>query len=70
MPAKRSTAIRDRFRARAKAAQAACYLCGDSIDYRIPYPHPRSFVADHIESLHRGGEDALSNLAAAHRHQP
>jgi hypothetical protein len=25
-----------------------CHLCGDSIDYRLPYGHPEAFELDHI----------------------
>ena len=70
MPTKRSTAIRDRFRAQAKRTRAACHLCGQPLDYDLPHTDPKSFVADHVQPLARGGADALSNLAAAHRQQP
>ena len=70
MPHKRSsTAIRGRFRAQAKRVKANCHICGNEVDYGLPHTDPKSFVADHVVPLHRGGEDTLSNLAAAHRQQ-
>ncbi|WP_423264496.1 HNH endonuclease signature motif containing protein [Frondihabitans sp. 4ASC-45] len=54
-------------RARVKATRAACALCGEPINYDLPHSDPKSFVIDHIESLHEGGADALSNIQAAHR---
>lgn len=70
MPHKRSSVIRDRFRAMAKRSKPACHICGQSIEYDLPHTDPKSFVADHVIALDRGGADALSNLAAAHRRQP
>lgn len=70
MPHKRSSVIRDRFRAMAKRSKPACHICGQSISYDLPHTDPKSFVADHVIALDRGGADALSNLAAAHRRQP
>lgn len=67
MPAKRSTTVRDRARARLKRSGAACGICGEPIDYELPHTDPRSFVADHIAPLHRGGRDELLNFQAAHR---
>lgn len=67
MVANRKTALRDRMRARVKATRAACALCGEPINYDLPHSDPKSFVIDHIESLHEGGADALSNIQAAHR---
>jgi hypothetical protein len=67
MGANRNTALRDRMRARVKATRAACALCGEPINYDLPHSDPKSFVIDHIESLHAGGADALSNIQAAHR---
>lgn len=64
---KRSTTIRDRARAKLRQQRAACGICGAPIDYSLPCADPKSFVADHIKPLHRGGLDALSNFQAAHR---
>ncbi|MGG7450567.1 HNH endonuclease [Plantibacter auratus] len=55
-------------RATIKAARPACHICGKPIDYTLASPHPDSFVIDHVIPLAKGGEDALSNVRAAHRH--
>ena len=64
---RRSSATRDRLRREVARAKPACHLCGEAIDYTLPYWHPRSFVIDHVVPLIRGGADALSNVKAAHR---
>jgi 5-methylcytosine-specific restriction endonuclease McrA len=64
---RRSTTIRDRHRAVIRAKQAECGICGQPIDYSLPYLHPWSFVVDHFIPLARGGADVLENLQAAHR---
>jgi hypothetical protein len=45
---------RDQFRIRAKNVHnkdgskgQPCWLCGQPIDYRLKYPHPRSWTVDH-----------------------
>ena len=43
-----------------------CHICGRPIDYALSYPHPESFVIDHVIPLAAGGSDALDNLRAAH----
>lgn len=63
----RNTTQRDRDRRRIRATGAACGICGDPIDYTLPYLHPREFVVDHIVSLNRGGRDHITNKQAAHR---
>lgn len=65
--AKRNTTQRDRLRARVAQSKPACHICGEAIDYTLPYLDPKSFVIDHVVPLARGGEDALSNVKAAHR---
>ncbi|WP_205858692.1 HNH endonuclease [Plantibacter sp. M259] len=67
MAEKRNTSKQNRFRARIKAARPACHICGDPIDWDADYLDPMSFVIDHVIPIHRGGADALSNIAAAHR---
>lgn len=64
---KRSTTVRDRARARLARAKPACHICGQPIDYALPYLHPQSFVVDDVIPLARGGPDADGNKAAAHR---
>jgi len=67
---RRNTATRDKARAKLKATRAACHICGQPIDYDLHWEDSRSFVVDHVIPLAKGGEDALSNMRAAHRHQP
>jgi len=45
----------------------ACHICGEPIDYTLPHLDPKAFVIDHVVPLAKGGEDALSNVWAAHR---
>jgi 5-methylcytosine-specific restriction endonuclease McrA len=63
---KRNTTQRDRDRARIRATKANCHICGEPIDYTLPWPDPMCFVVDHIKSLHKGGADHIHNKAAAH----
>ena len=63
----RSTTTRDRHRAVIKRRRDPCHICGEPIDYTLPYLHPLEFVADHIVPLNRGGTDVLDNKQAAHR---
>ncbi|MEU7843936.1 HNH endonuclease signature motif containing protein [Micromonospora sp. NPDC049114] len=63
----RNTAIRDRHRAAIARGRPPCGICGQPIDYRLPYMDPAEFVVDHIVPLKRGGADTLANKQAAHR---
>lgn len=65
---RRSTTTRDRARDRARRRAENCHICGQPIDYNLPWDDPRALVIDHVHPLARGGEDALSNMRAAHRH--
>lgn len=67
MSTKRSSAMRDKARAYLKRSKPACHICGRDIDYTLPHLDPGAFVVDHVIPLRRGGEDALSNMRAAHR---
>lgn len=67
---KRNTGQRKQLRSRYKRSQAACYICGQAIDYDLKTPHPDSFELDHVQALARGGADAPDNLRPAHRHPP
>mgnify|MGYP003408035584 FL=1 len=64
----RDKANQNRMRARVAKQQPACHICGSSIDYALPHTDKWSFVIDHVIPLAKGGEDALANVKAAHRH--
>ena len=64
---RRSSSTRDRARARLRAQESACHICGEPIDYELPWDHHRAFVADHVIPLARGGADTQANMRAAHR---
>lgn len=64
MPDRSSSAYR-RKAAALKAQGHPCWLCGEPIDYRLRWPHPMSFSADHVVALANGGE-LLGELRAAH----
>lgn len=64
----RNTHQRDKDRERIRRTGAACGICGEPIDYTLPYLHPREFVVDHIIPLSKRPDlDVLSNKQAAHR---
>jgi 5-methylcytosine-specific restriction endonuclease McrA len=56
-----------RFRSIIARSKPACHICGLPINYTLPYLDPMAFVIDHVIPLHKGGEDALPNIRAAHR---
>ena len=63
----RNSAQRQRMRQQIARSKPACHICGQPIDYTLPHLDPKSFVIDHVVPLAKGGEDALSNVKAAHR---
>jgi 5-methylcytosine-specific restriction endonuclease McrA len=63
----RNTAQRDRDRATIRRDRPPCGICGQDIDYTLPYLHPGEFVVDHVTPLNKGGDDHVSNKQAAHR---
>lgn len=64
---RRHTTTRDRHREIIRRTGAGCHICGEPIDYTLPYLDPRAYVVDHIVPLSKGGPDTLANKAAAHR---
>ena len=64
---KRDTTKRDAHRRIIRRAHPACGICGEPIDYTLTYPHPKSYVVDHVTPLSRGGADTIDNKQAAHR---
>ena len=61
-----------RNRAALRAKRMPCWLCGKPIDYSLPYidpttgkPDPRTFSADHVDPVGRGGSNH-GELRAAH----
>ena len=61
----RNTATRDRHRSVIARDKPDCALCGEPIDYTLKYPHPKSFVVDHVIPVALGGPDTLDNKQAA-----
>ncbi len=43
-----------------------CQICGDRINRRLKWPHPRSKSLDHIVPLSKGGDDSPVNVQASH----
>ena len=64
---KRSSSLAKKMRARLRRTKPACHICGEVIDYDLPYSDPMSFVVDHVTPITKGGEDHPSNMRAAHR---
>jgi 5-methylcytosine-specific restriction endonuclease McrA len=64
---RRPTHIRNRHRSTIARTRPPCGICGEPIDYTLPWTDPRAFVVDHVISLHAGGLDVLENKQAAHR---
>lgn len=68
MPFATST-IRGRARKRIAALVRAgepCHLCQRPIDLSLKYPHPMSFVVDHVVPTSLGGGDHIDQLAPSH----
>jgi 5-methylcytosine-specific restriction endonuclease McrA len=52
----RSTGAYRKARAELAALGLPCWICRKPIDYSLQWPHPRSFSADHVIELDRGGD--------------
>ncbi|MEP7194444.1 MAG: HNH endonuclease signature motif containing protein [Actinomycetota bacterium] len=63
----RSTTRRDLHRRQIRQSKPPCSICGQPIDYTLPFLHPGEYVVDHVIPIARGGLDTLENKAAAHR---
>ena len=46
--------------------EGICWLCKDSVDATLTWPHPLSVSVDHVIPLSKGGVHAAQNLAIAH----
>jgi hypothetical protein len=55
-------------RKQSKAAGEPCWICRQPIEWDAPPRSPKSFSADHLEPIARGGQviPALSGVAPAH----
>jgi hypothetical protein len=62
----RSEPLRRKHRAHFARLKADCALCGEAIDYSLKYPHPMSFVVDHIKPWAKSQDDSLTNKQPAH----
>lgn len=69
----RNSAIQNRMREHVRRVGGNCHLCGQPIDYTIPYyqpgtrkPNPDAYVADHDIPLDAGGAHTTTNAKPAH----
>lgn len=70
---RRNSAMQDRMRRHVRRTGGACHICGQPIDYTIPYyqpgtriPNPDAYVADHVIPIDGGGNHDTSNAKPAH----
>lgn len=51
------------------ATQTVCGICGQTVNFRLKWPHPLSPCIDHIIPVSKGGHPSdLENLQLAHMH--
>jgi 5-methylcytosine-specific restriction endonuclease McrA len=64
----RRTPAFERIKANLRARRAPCWLCGQPIDYTLPWDDLEAFTVDHIKprSTHPEMADEPSNCLAAH----
>jgi len=69
----RNSTMQARMRAHVRRIGGNCRLCGEPIDYTIPYflpgtrtPNPDAYVADHVVPIDKGGRHDTSNAQPAH----
>lgn len=64
----RNGSRRRKIRARLKAMQLPCAICGMPIDYTLPAGDPMSFEVDEIIPVSLGGDELdMCNVQPAHR---
>lgn len=63
-----NTGQHKRHRQQVRRARPSCGICGQAINYDLPWLDPMSYVLDHIVPVALGGDDSLDNKQAAHRH--
>lgn len=69
----RNSTMQARMREHVRRRGGNCHICGQPVDYTIPYyipgtrkPNPEAYVADHDVPLHKGGAHNTSNAKPAH----
>ena len=70
---KRNSTMQARMREYVRRRGGNCHICGQPVDYTIPYylpgtrsPNPEAYVVDHLIPLHKGGAHDTSNGVPAH----
>ena len=69
----RNSAMQNRMRQHVKRTGGNCHICGQPIDYDLPYyqpgsrrPNPDAYVADHVNPIDNGGAHDTTNAKPAH----
>lgn len=58
-----------RLRAKVRARQDPCHICGNDINYQAHHHQPDAFQVDHLWQVDLGGpEHDIDNCAASHRY--